>query len=349
MKIGFVGLPGSGKTTCFRVLTGHTGVDTHHGANLAVIPIPDPRLERIFHLLHPKKMTLADATFVDFEALHKGAAASGELALHKVAGEVDAFFLIIQCFGALDHQGEPLRPGADLETVMLEMALSDLRIIEKRLDHLAKGPKSDRTPHELELLNRCRQVLSQGGALRNLELNADDRKYLRGFTPLTLMPMLVVLNRGEGQEEEGAVAGARSAAQAAGLPHLEIHGALELEIAQLPPDEQAVFRQDYGLGEPAHDRLLRASFQILDLITFFTCNESEARAWTVRRGATAPEAAGKVHSDMQTGFIRAEVTPFEWLDKLGSMALCKERGFQRVEGKEYVVKDGDILHIRFSR
>lgn len=349
MKIGLVGLPGSGKTTCFRVLSGHAGVDTHHGANLAAVPIPDPRLDRIFEILQPKKMTYADVTFVDFEALRKGDASGGELALHKVAGDVDAFALVVQCFGELDHLGEPLDPASDLETVMLEMALSDLSIIEGHLARLAEGPKAERVPQVIDLMTRCGDQLSSGRALRRMEFTEDERKHLRGFAPLTMMPLLAVFNVSEENLSAEGAGPAVAAAEAQGLAHIAICAELEAEIAELAPEDQREFLADYGLDEAARERFVRACFGILDLIMFFTVNENEARAWTIRRGATAPEAAGKVHSDMQAGFIRAEVTPVDVLAELGSKEVCKERGLPRVEGKEYVVQEGDILQIRFSR
>lgn len=348
MKIGLVGLPGSGKTTCFRILTGHAVADSHHGAHVATVPLPDPRLDRIAELCKTRKRTYADVTFVDFDALQRGQAQHGELGLQKVAGGVDAFALVIQCFGTLDSRGETLDPVSDLETILLEMALSDLRIIEKHLDVLNKGPKLDRTPQRMELMHRCRDHLSAGKALRSLDLHGEDLKVLRGFAPLTLMPVLVVCNAAEDGSQSARAAAVAKAAKSEGLAEICLSAELEEEIAQLPEEEQASFLADYGLEQPARQRFLQACFELLDLIVFFTANDSEARAWTVRRGATAPEAAGRVHSDLQQGFIRAEVTPFSWLDKIGTLHACKEKGYQRVEGKDYVVREGDILQIRFS-
>lgn len=349
MKIGLVGLPGSGKTTCFHLLSGQETPDTHHGHSLATVPLPDPRLDFIFRVEQPRKMTYTSVTFVDFEALHKGEAAGHELALHKVAGDVDAFALVIRCFGDLDHTGEPLRPASDLETLLLEMALSDLAIVERHLERLQGATKAERRPHEIELMERCRDHLSAGGALRNMAFGADEERILRGFAPLTMMPMLVVLNVGEDDLTGERSAECAQAARALTLPSIALCAPLELEISQLPPEEQADFLADYGLEAPARERFLRACFDMLDLLTFFTVNENEARAWTLPRGATAWEAAGKVHSDMQAGFIRAEVTPFARLEQLGSLQACKERGYQRIEGKDYTVQDGDTLQVRFSR
>jgi len=349
MKMGLLGLPGSGKTTCFRILSGHHGTDTHHGAQVATVPLPDPRLDRIQGLYASARRTYPDVTFVDFEALHKGEAAHGELALHKASGDCDALALVVQCFGQLDHLGDALSPADDLETLLLEMTLSDLAITEKHLERISTGPRAERNPQDIELMQRCRDHLGAGGLLHTLSLSADEAKHLRGFAPLTLKPALVVFNLAEDDLHGERIAGARAASERLGLPHLEICAELEQEIAELPPDDRLAFLADYGLDASAHDRFVRDAFSVLDLITFFTANDKEAHGWTIKRGATAPEAAGKVHSAMQDGFIRAEVIAFRHLEELGSVQACKERGFMRVEGKDYVVAEGDVLQVRFSR
>lgn len=349
MKIGLVGLPGSGKTTFFHLLSGHAAPDTHHGHSLATVPLPDPRLDFIFEAEQPRKMTYASVTFVDFEALDKGEAAGHELALHKVAGDVDAFALVIRCFGDLDHTGAPLAPASDLGTLLLEMALSDLAIVERHLERLKGAAKAERKPHEIELMEICRDHLSAGGALRTMAFSAEEERILRGFAPLTMMPMLVVLNVGDDDLRGERSSECARAARGLSLPCVVASALLELEISQLSPEEQAEFLADYGLKTPVRERFLRACFDMLDLLTFFTVNENEARAWLIRQGATAWEAAGKVHSDMQAGFIRAEVTAFDRLQEHGSLRACKERGYQRIEGKDYTVQDGDTLQVRFSR
>lgn len=349
MRIGLIGLPGCGKSTSFRVLSGHAGTDSHHGATVAVVPLPDLRLDRVCEILKPKKKTYADIAFVDFESLHRGDAAHGALALQKAGGDCDAFALVVQGFGDLDHQGQPLRPAADLQTLLLEMALSDLRIVGKHLERISTGPKPDRSARDIVFFTACNDHLTEGGLLQRLQMTAEEERHLRGFSLLTMKPLMVVLNLGEDDRRSERTAAAQKVARDLDLPCLETCAELEHEIAELPAEDQLAFMADYGLEGSARERFLRQAFSLLDLITFFTVNESEARAWTIRRGATAPEAAGKVHSDMQAGFIRAEVTPFQRLDATGSMAQCRERGYQRVEGKEYVVADGDLLQIRFSR
>lgn len=349
MKIGLVGLPGSGKTTCFRVLSGRHHADTHHGSTVATVPLPDPRLDEIARLEKPRTHTYADVTFVDFEALRANRPSGKELALHTVSGDVDAFALVVQCFGSVDREGNPFDPADDLDTLMLAMVLSDLAIIEKHLENLNKGPKAERTPQRMDLMRRCRDQLSAGKPLRQLRFTSEERRYLSGFRPLSLMPILVVCNVAEDDLKGAKASSTVKGASALGLPHLILCAELEEELAQLSADEQQAFLEDYGLEGAARDRFVQACFALLDLLVFYTVNQAEARGWTLRRGSTAYEAAGRVHSDLQAGFIRAEITPFGALAKCGALHACKEKGFTRVEGKDYLVQDGDVLQVRFSR
>ena len=351
MKIGLVGLPGSGKSTCFRVLTGQEQTEGYgQHANVAVIAVPDPRSERIYDLCQPKKMTQPEITVLDLLALRGGDSAAGEeLELVKVASDADAFALVVQCFGDLDHRGQPLDSRADLETLLLEMGLTDLTIVEGRLKRLERegGPREAHDKWEHELLSRCRDHLCTSGLLRQLEFAEDEAKHLRGFSLLTTKPLLVVFNVAE--DDLHSEPAAQDLADEHGLPTFSLCAQLEEEISRLSPAEQTEFLVDFGLTELAQARFIQAAYQLLDVITFFTVNENEVRAWTISAGATAVEAAGKVHSDMQKGFIRAEVTPSAALDEHGSLAACREHGLLRVEGRDYVVQDGDILYIRFSR
>ncbi len=353
MKIGLVGLPGSGKSTCFRVLTGQQQTEEYgQQSNVAVVSVPDPRTERIYEICQPKEMTQPEITVLDLLALQGGDSAAGEeLELVKIAGDADAFALVVQCFGDLDHRGQPLDSRADLETLLLEMALTDLTIAQRRLRRLADrgGPKEAHDQWEHRLLSRCRDHLTEGNLLHRLDFAEDELKHLRGFSLLTMKPLLAVMNVAEDDIKGQAGASARDLAGEYGLATVNICAELEEEISQLSPTEQTEFRADFGVEEPARGRFIRAAYQLLDVITFFTVNENEARAWTISAGATALEAAGKVHSDMQKGFIRAEVTPFAALDEYGSFATCREQGRVRLEGRDYPVQDGDILQIRFSR
>lgn len=350
MKIGLVGLPGSGKSTVFRVLTGkseHGG----HTTDMAVVEVPDPRVPRLAEIYAPAKVVQPEITFVDLMAVHQGDSREAEsLELVKVAGDAEAFVLVLQCFGDLDAAGNPLQPGADLETVLLEMTLTDLAILEGRRQRLERTTRKEAHGHwEEELLRRAEAHLSAGGAMRDLDLAADESKYLRGFSLLTMKPWLVALNVAEDDLAGAKQAAAREVCEAHGLPWIALCATLEAEIAQLPAEEQAAFAADYGLEEPARDRLIHAAYRLLHVTTFFTAGPKEVHAWTLSAGATAPEAAGKIHSDMEAGFIRAEVMSFADLDAAGSEKAVKERGHYRVEGRNYVVADGDILFIRFSR
>ncbi len=352
MKIGLVGLPGSGKTTYFRMLSGQETDQHGRRSQVAVVEVPDPRTARIFELCQPKRMVQPEMTFVDLLALHSGDSSAGEeLELVKVAGDADAFAIVVQCFGDLDSRGEPLNPKGDLETVLLEMSLTDLAIVERRLARLAKkrGDLGTHEQWEEKVLSRCRAILARGDRLLGESFTTEESKLLRGFSLLTMKPLLAVLNVAE-DDLAGAGAGeARQFANGKDLGRIALCAELEEEIAQLPADEQTEFLADFGLEEPGRERFIRAAYDLLDVITFFTVNENEAHAWTISAGATAPEAAGKIHSDMQAGFVRAEVVPFTALDEYGSMAACREAGVMRVEGVEYVVQDGDILQIRFTR
>ncbi len=351
MKIGLVGLPGSGKSTLFRALTGkreHLG----HAGDLAVVPVPDPRVERLAEIYQPAKITHAEITFLDLMAVHGGEDGSAEsLELVKIAGDAEAFLLVLQCYGELDWSGNPLDPAADLETVLLEMALGDLEIVETRLKRIeSRGSKKEiHERWEEELLRRCQEHLSQGGAVRDMELAADQDKHLRGFSLLTLKPWLVVCNVADDDLASERAASARRVCEERCLRWIALCAPLEEEIAQLPPEERALFAAEYGLEEPARDRLIHAAYRLLDVITFLTGGDQEVHAWTLTAGATAPEAAGAIHSDLQQGFIRAEVIPYAVLDGLGSEKAVKEKGLMRVEGRNYVMQDGDVVYVRFSR
>jgi len=354
MKIGLVGLPGSGKSTVFRLLTGHSD-STRRADGIAVVQVPDPRLDRIFQIYQPKKMTYAELTVLDLLAAKGRGSGEGsaEGALHwvKAAGDADAFALVVQCFGHVDYSGAPLDARADLEAVLLEMALTDLGIVEGRMERIkAKGRKREVTEEwELHVLGQVRDHLAKGGLVAQLELSEDKQKLLRGFGLLTAKPLLVILNIGEDEAEEERAVDARQFAEQAGLAHVTVCARLDEEVAELPAEEQKQFLSAYGFAEPARERLIKAAYRLLDTITFFTVNNNEARAWTVPAGTTAVEAAGKIHSDMAAGFIRVEVIPFQALDEAGSVAEIKKQNLSRIEGRDYIVQDGDILQVRFSR
>lgn len=350
MKIGLIGLPSSGKSSCFAALTGLPVQPSGGGERVGVVQVPEPRLRRLEEIYNSLKVVFAEIALVDTDPIQSGESGSAvEKHLSNLAREADAFAIVLQCFGDLDHLGEPLDPASDLETLLLELTMADLGVIERRLERIEGGAKKDRNPSEISLLEHLKTELNAGMPVSRLGLTAEQRRLLSGMTLVSGLPLMVACNVGDDDLEGKKAAGAVALAEERGLPHLNFCAQLEIEIAQLPPDEQAEFLADYGLEASARDRFIRAAYDLLDLVTFLTAGEKETRAWPVHRGATAPEAAGKIHTDLQTGFIRAETVAFADLDKHGSMAECKKHGLVRLEGKEYVVKDGDVLDIRFSR
>lgn len=355
MKVGFIGLPGSGKSTLFDLVTGHELSPEDVGraeARMGVVKVPDERLRRIAEIYGSANIVPPEITFVDLMALHRGDKhGARDDSLTKIAGDADAFALVIQGFGELDYEGNPLEPASDLEALLLEMAITDLGVVERRLKRLEAELKAarDKTSLERDLLTRVAEHLTEGRLVRDMSLHEDEKRMLRGFNLLTAKPLLVVFNVSEQDLRAETCTGACKVAEQSGLQWMAVAAALEQEIAQLDEESRAEFLAEFGLPAPARDRFIRACYDLLDVITYFTANEKEAHGWTISAGATAREAAGKIHSDMYEGFIRAEVIPFERLDELGSVAACKEAGCVRLEGRDYVVQDGDILQIRFSR
>ena len=357
MKVGIFGLPQSGKTAVFRVLAGRRELhDTHGEAQVAVVKLPEERLDLITRVFGSKKSTQAEIIFVDTVALHRGHAdAKRAESLTALLGDADAFALVVRCF---DLAGDaPGQTAVDeLESLLLELTLTDLSILERRLDRLDRDLRQGNKEGAAEqaLLKRCAAHLEAGGLLSRLDLTDDEDKSLRGFALLTMKPMLVVANVGEDEAGGSALlAGGKLAALGdrcpeLALPAMAFCAELEAEILELEAAEQAAFLADYGITEFARDAFVRAAFGLLGLTTFFTANENEARAWNIPEGSTALEAASKVHTDMARGFIRAEVIAFDALSEAGSVAECRHRGTARLEGKEYPVKDGDVLQIRFS-
>ncbi|MCE5239371.1 YchF family ATPase [bacterium] len=350
MKIGLIGLPGSGKSSCFAALTGLPPQPSGAGERVGAVQVPEPRLLRLAEIYNPPKITYAEIMLVDTDPIESGGGGQQvQKHLSRLAQEADAFAIVLQCFGDLDHTGSPLDARGDLETLLLELTMADLDIVGRRLDRIAEGAKKDRGSNEAHLLEKLHAALSAGKPVIEMGLTPDQQKLLSGMTLVTALPLLVACNVGEDDLQGGKAAGAVQLADELGLPHLNFCAALEIEIAQLPPEEQVDFLADYGLEASARDRFIRAAYDLLHLVTFLTAGEKEVHAWPVHQGATAPEAAGKIHTDLQNGFIRAETVAFTDLDQYGSLTECRKHGLVRLEGKEYIVKDGDVLDIRFSR
>ena len=354
MKVGFLGLPGSGKATLFSAVTGRELDLSEMGKNqsrMAVVKVPDPRLPRLAEILDSAEIIHPEVLFVDLAALHPDDGGAQNDSLTKLVGDADALALVIQCFGELDHRAEPLDPAGDLKGLLLEMTITDLGIVERRLERIDAELKSarDETSPERALLQRVAEHLGGGGLVRDLDLAEEEARLLRGFSLLTGKPLLVVLNVADDDLGGERCAGVIEVAERTGLDYECIAATLEREIAAIGEEMREAFLADYGLDRPGRDRFIRACYDLLGVITFFTGNGKEARGWTVRGGSTVREAGGKIHSDIYEGFIRAEITPFAKLDEYESFAGCRDAGVIRLEGRDYVTTDGDYLDIRFSR
>jgi hypothetical protein len=348
MKVGLTGFPGAGKTTVFNALTGlHARTGTGGGdgrPNLGAIKVPDARVDRLAAIWSPRKTTYAEVTFIDFPP-PRTAQQKAVLDAETVAQlrDADALVQVVRAFP--DVTGAPPTAAADLDGFAAELVLADLAVLEKRLERTKKEKGHER---ERALLERLLPELEAGKPLRLLDLGAEDRALLAGFALLSLRPLLIVLNVPEEAVAAPVPADLAERARAAGGEALVLSAQVEMEVAELEPGDRAAFLADLGLTESARDRFLRASYALLDLISFLTAGEDECRAWTIRRGTTAVKAAGKIHSDIERGFIRAEVMAFDDFVRLGSEAKVREAGKLRLEGKEYVVQDGDIIHFRFN-
>jgi hypothetical protein len=350
MKLGIIGLPQSGKTTLFNALTrGNAPLSASAGrleVHTAVVDVPDKRIDRLAAMFKPRKTTYAKVTYADIAGL-EGSASKGGISgpLLNQLSQMDGFIHVVRCFEAHDvpHPAGSVNPARDVETMLGELILNDLVLVERKLERLAEERRkggSDKALIERQtaLFNRLRETLEAGTPLRAIELSAEEQRELSSFGLLTRKPILTVFNLGEGQEAPPL---------ALDHPSIALQGKLEMELAQLAPEDAALFMAEYGIQELGLSRVIRLSYELLHLQSFFTVGEDEVRAWTVRRGATALEAAGVIHSDLQRGFVRAEVVSYEDLIALGSLAEARARGKLRLEGKDYIVQDGDILHIRF--
>jgi GTP-binding protein YchF len=348
MKIGIIGLPGSGKTTIFNALTGSAAEVSAYqkgkkDPNLAVVRVPDSRLDRLSSMYNPKKTTYAQVQYVDIGGTvsARESMESSMDELLKLLHPVDALVHVVRNF---DRPGEPLRPQDDLEALESELILTDLIILEKKIERLekeiAKAGKGD--PKELGLLKKAGEILERGEALRGYPKIAQS-PMLRGYAFLSAKPCIVVLNTGDEIE-----LGTTGLQLPKGMALVELKGRLEMELAQLSPEEAEPFREDMGLKEPATLRLIRESYQLLGLISLFTIGKDEVRAWAIRQDTPAQKAAGAIHSDMEKGFIRAEVLSYDDLMACGNHSAAQKAGKVRLEGKNYLVQDGDIVNIRFN-
>lgn len=348
MRVGLVGFSGAGKTTIFSALTGiRAPVGFHHGQvdkpNLGVIKVPDPRLDGLARFYGTRKVTPAEVRFVDLPGRGGPARTALDAGVVAQMRDVDAFALVVRGFEA--PGGEDAAPARELHGFLDELALADLAVVEKRLERLRKEKASER---ELSLLKRCHEALDAGRQLRHIGLRADEENALAHFAFVSLKPLLAVLNVAEADIGSALPREFQQLAAAEHAVAMAICGQVEMEVQELPEEERAEYLRELGIGEAARDRFIQASYELLELISFLTHNQEEVRAWPIRRGTPAVEAAGKVHTDMERGFIRAEVIHFDDLISCGSEAKCREIGKLRVEGRDYVVNDGDVIHFRFN-
>jgi GTP-binding protein YchF len=367
LSIGIVGLPNVGKSTLFNALLGAAQAAAANypfctiEPNVGVVPVPDPRLDRLSAMFEPKKTTPTTLEFVDIAGLVAGASKGEGLGNQFLANirEVDAIAHVIRCFQDPDvvHVAGKVDPAGDREIVDTELMLKDLEQVERRRERVTKDAKAPGKPGELAkvelaVLDRVKAGLEAGTPLRAQKLTDDERALVRGLFLLTAKPVLYIANVDESQlGREGtdpAILAVKAIADAEGAPMVEISGKVESELVALAPAERKEYLDALGLVEPGLDRLVHAGYRLLGLITFFTVGEDECRAWTVRRGARAPQAAGTIHTDFEKGFIKAEVVRYEDLVALGSEAAARTNGKLRMEGKEYVVEDGDVMHFRFN-
>lgn len=348
MKVGIVGFPRAGKTTVFNALTGLQAAVGGYGdpgkPNLGAIKVPDERIDKLSAIFSPRKTTYAEVVFVDFPGGSERSGGVLDQATLVQMRDADALVQVVRGFSDPVTQ-DAADPGRDVEAFKSELVLADLAIVEKRLERLRKEKGKEQ---ETELLERCQRALEAETPLRRIELSAPEERTLSGFGLLSRLPLLVLVNVAEAAVADPVAADVRTRLDAEAVPGLSLCAQIEMEIAALDAADRSAFLADLGVHESARDRFVQAAYALLDLISFLTTGEDEVRAWPVRRGTAAVRAAGKIHSDIERGFIRAEVVAYDDFLRYGSDAKCRDAGKLRLEGKEYVVQDGDIIHFRFN-
>lgn len=354
MRLGIIGLPQAGKTTIFNALTrGDQPLKTNGGGfevHTSVVNVPDQRVDLLTNLFHPKKITYAKVTYADIAGLdgRTNNAISGPL-LNQLT-QMDGFLHVVRCFDdpSTPHFLGSIDAQRDINIIGGELLLNDLLMVERKLERLEEerrksgGRPKAQVEAEIGSFGRLQAALSEEIPLRDMNWTPEEEKSLAGYGFLTRKPILILLNLGEGQWRPDV-----------GYPHnrsgvVDLQGKLEMEIAQLSAQEAEEFLKEYGISEPGLKRVIRLSYHLLGLISFFTVGEDEVHAWTVRQGSTALDSAGAIHSDLQKGFIRGEVISWDDLISLGGMTEARAKGKLRLEGKDYVVKDGEIMHVRFN-
>lgn len=363
MKLGIVGLPNVGKSTLFNAITNAGAQSANYPfctiePNIGMVTVPDKRLDQLAELYEPDKFTPATIEFVDIAGLVKGASKGEGLGNKFLSNirEVDAIVHVVRCFENDDivHVEGSIDPARDIETIDLELILSDLEVLDRRIDRTRKSLKADKAfQTELDFFLRVKEALEAGNSARSVECNEEEAALLASVSLLTNKPIIFAANLSEedyqtGVEQNRFLQVVREYAEKEHAAVLPICAEIEAEIASLEPDEKALFLSDLGLEESGLDRLITACYDLLGLMSFLTAGKQEVRAWTIKKGTKAPQAAGKIHTDFERGFIRAEVIGFDELMECGNMVAAKEKGLVRSEGKDYVMQDGDIVLFRFN-
>jgi GTP-binding protein YchF len=359
MKLGILGLPQSGKTTLFQALTHgqvESGSSRGEKIHLGSVRVPDPRLDHLTEMYQPKKHTPARVEYVDAPAVETAGRERGALASLTALRDVEAFVLVVRAFAdpSVPHVMETVDAARDAAWLLGELLLEDLAVVERRLERIEKAlkvGKKPEDPHEVEALQAIRAALEEEKPARAAEIPPAGERAVRGFQLFSMRPWIFVVNADDAALSAGEEALVRPVRERLSLPSLyaiALSAKTEAELTALSDEEAREFMAVLGIEEPGLSRMIRLSYAALGRVSFFTVGPDEVRAWTVRDGAPAPEAAGVIHSDMERGFIRAEVIAYEDLRQAGTMARARERGLLRTEGRDYHVRDGDILNIRFS-